>query len=83
MTEVPVTTPLVKVPPGVMVGLTELARELEVVLEMVELDPVLEEPVVVVVALTELLVVLVVVVVVVVMERVEGQEMTVCDAVEA
>jgi len=58
-----------------MLGLTELARELEIVLEMVELEPVLEDPVVVVVALTVLLLVLVVVVVVVVMERVEGHEM--------
>lgn len=75
MTEVPDATPVVNVPARVMLGLTELARELEVVLGMVELEPVLEEPVVVVVALTVLLLVLVVVVVVVVMERVEGHEM--------
>jgi len=75
VTEVPVATPVVRVPAEVMVGLTELVRELEVVLETEELDPVLEEPVVVVVALTVLLLVLVVVVVVVVIESVEGQEM--------
>jgi hypothetical protein len=56
VTVVPVVTPVVKVPAEVMLGVTELVAELEVVLEMevLELELELEEPVVVVVALTEL-----------------------------
>lgn len=53
MTAVPVVTPVVRVPAEVMLGVTELVKELEeVVLEMEVLE--LEAPVVVVVALTEL-----------------------------
>jgi hypothetical protein len=54
VTVVPVVTPVVKVPAEVMLGVTELVKELEVVLEMELLELELDEPVVVVVALTEL-----------------------------
>jgi hypothetical protein len=52
---VTVVTPVVRVPAEVMLGVTELVKELEeVVLEMEVLELELEAPVVVVVALTEL-----------------------------